>query len=91
MYEHRRYGDSSPFVVVDIRVTRTQDVLWLDLALIALASTGVLAIAKGLQEFFRYVLYSTLLPRKRYVPKTNKYVKIDIENTSIITAFVTMC
>ena len=59
MYEHRRYGDSSPFAVVDIRVTRTQDVLWLDLALIALASTGVLAIAKGLQEFsVRKVLYS---------------------------------
>ena len=59
MYEHRRYGDSSPVVVVDIRVTRTQDVLWLDLALIALASTGVLAIAKGLQEFsVRTLLYS---------------------------------
>ena len=59
MYGHRRYGDSSPFVVVDIRVTRTQDVLWLDLALIALASTGVLATAKGLRgsKSFRYVLY----------------------------------
>ena len=62
MFEHRRYGDSSPFVVVDIRVTRTQDVLWLDLALIALASTGVLANAKGLRgsknsQYVRYFTY----------------------------------
>ena len=46
MYEHRRYGDSSPFVVVDIRVTRARCSL-ANLALIALASTGVLATAKG--------------------------------------------
>ena len=70
MCEHRRYGDSSPFVVVDIRITRTQDVLWLDLALIALASTGVLATAKGLPRVFG--TYFTLLLMKTNVPMMSR-------------------